>query len=219
MAYLYMLRQLWAYSGRERWKAVAFLLLHALATLGELGRPFAFAMVINTLQQNQPTLVRDVLFWLLVYVACFFVFEVFHISGRYLERYVGFRNRQRFVAAMYDRLQTLPLDWHADHHSGAVIDRINKAGDAIHHYSETQCNYVPVLIKIWGPFIILWQISPAVSMMAVSVGVLTVLITRQLYSFAVPEHRATKRYCQVLWMERERIQRFQAAFFISPSMN
>ena len=28
-----------------------------------------------------------------------------------------------------------------------------------------------------------------------------------------------KRYCQVLWMERERIQRFQAAFFISPSMN
>jgi len=30
---------------------------------------------------------------------------------------------------------------------------------------------------------------------------------------------ATERYCQVLWMERERIQRFQAAFFISPSMN
>jgi len=32
-------------------------------------------------------------------------------------------------------------------------------------------------------------------------------------------HPDDARYCQVLWMERERIQRFQAAFFISPSMN
>ena len=27
------------------------------------------------------------------------------------------------------------------------------------------------------------------------------------------------RYCQMLWMRRERIRRFHAAFFISPSMN
>ena len=29
----------------------------------------------------------------------------------------------------------------------------------------------------------------------------------------------TQRYCQMLWMARERIRRFQAASFISPSMN
>ena len=28
-----------------------------------------------------------------------------------------------------------------------------------------------------------------------------------------------ERYCQMLWMARERIRRFQAASFISPSMN
>jgi len=66
MAYLYMFGRLWQYAGNERWKVIVFLCLHAVATLGELGKPYAFAMVVNALQRNEPTLIRDVLFWLLV---------------------------------------------------------------------------------------------------------------------------------------------------------
>ncbi|MDP6039120.1 MAG: ABC transporter transmembrane domain-containing protein, partial [Candidatus Latescibacteria bacterium] len=126
MAYLYMFKQLWNYAGQERWKVVVYFLLHAIGALGELGKPFAFAMVVNALQANQPSMVDEIIRWLVFYVMCFFVMEIFHRSARYIERYVAFRNRKRFIGAMYDHLQNLPLSWHSDNHSGAIIDRVNR---------------------------------------------------------------------------------------------
>ena len=190
MAYLYMFKQLWHYARPERWKVVVYYLLHATATLGELGKPFAFAMVVNALQASQPSMVDEIMRWFTFYVMCFFIFEIFHRSARYVERYVAFRNRRRFVGAMYDHLQGLPLNWHSDHHSGAVIDRINRASDALYHFSEHQFVYILVFMKFWGPLIILWQISPTVSVVSVLVGSIMVVVTRKLYSFSVPEYRA-----------------------------
>ena len=180
MAYLYMFKQLWRYAKPERWKVVVYFLFHAIATLGDLGKPFAFAMVVNALQAQQSSMLIDIMHWLVFYIMCFFVFEVFHISARYIERYVAFRNRKRFVGAMYDHLQALPLSWHADNHSGAVIDRVNRASDALFHFGEHQCNYIAVFMKFWGPLIILWQISPTVSLVSVLVGFIMVGVTRKL---------------------------------------
>ena len=190
MAYLYMFKQLWRYAKPERWKVVVYFLFHAIATLGDLGKPFAFAMVVNALQAQQSSMLIDIMHWLVFYIMCFFVFEVFHISARYIERYVAFRNRKRFVGAMYDHLQALPLSWHADNHSGAVIDRVNRASDALFHFGEHQCNYIAVFMKFWGPLIILWQISPTVSLVSVLVGFIMVGVTRKLYNLSVPEYRA-----------------------------
>ena len=137
MAYLNMFRQLWRYAGNERWKIVVYLLLHTISVLGELGKPLAFALVINTLQANKPSLIHDVWHWLMVYLMCFFTFEVFHRSARYIERFVAFRTRQRYVDALYDQLHALPLRWHAEHHSGDLINRVNIAGEALLHFGES----------------------------------------------------------------------------------
>jgi ATP-binding cassette subfamily B protein len=134
-----MFKQYWHYSGKERWKVVVCLILHAISMLGELGKPFAFAMVINAIQKNDPTIVDEVIKWLLFYVLCFFIFEIFHRGARFIERYVAFRTRKRFVIGMYDHLQSLPLSWHSDNHSGAVIDRVNKAANALHQFGESAC--------------------------------------------------------------------------------
>lgn len=190
MAYLYMFKQLWYYAERERWKVVVYFISHAIATLGDLGKPFAFAMVVNALQANRPSMIDDIIYWLLFYVGCFFTFEIFHISARYIERYVAFRNRKRFVGAMYDHLQALPLSWHADNHSGAVIDRVNRASDALFNFGEHQSNYIAVFMKFWGPCIILYQISPTVSLVSVLAGFIMMTTTRKLYSLSVPEYRA-----------------------------
>lgn len=203
MAYLYMFRQLWRYAGPERWKVVVYLLLHAVSILGELGKPLAFAMVINALQANRPTLIHEVTHWLLIYVVCYLTFEGMHRPSRYLEVYVAFRNRRRFIDAMYQRLQSLPLRWHTEHHSGNVIDRVNKAADALHQFGVAQMNYVCVVMKFWGPLIILWAISPRISLAGLLVGILLVFITRRLYDITVPLYRG----------QLEGIHDFAAAFY------
>jgi ATP-binding cassette, subfamily B, bacterial len=190
MEYVFMLKKLWLYAERERWKIVVYYFLHIISILGELGQPFAFAMVINTLQKNSDSMIKEVVSWLLIYILCFFVFEVFHRSARFIERFVAFRCRKRFITSMYDHLQSLPLEWHSDNHSGAVIDRVNKAGNAINYFGESQSTYVSVFMKFWGPLIILWAISPVISIVTVISGLIVVVVTRKLYSLSVPEYRS-----------------------------
>jgi ABC-type multidrug transport system fused ATPase/permease subunit len=90
---------------------------------------------------------------------------------------------------MYDRLQSLPLSWHTEHHSGNLIDRINVAARALHEFGVCQDNYVAVFMKFWGPLIILWRISPPISAASLLVGVLMVAVTRRLYHAIVPLYR------------------------------
>ncbi|WP_442601030.1 ABC transporter ATP-binding protein [Paenibacillus sp. KN14-4R] len=203
MEYIYMFKQLWFYADRERWKVVIYLILHAFSMLGELGKPYAFAMVINALQKNDPSVVDEVVKWLMFYVLCFFVFEIFHRSARFIERYVAFRNRKRFITAMYDHLHSLPLGWHSDNHSGSVIDRVNRAGNAIHQFSEAQYVFVDFFMKFWGPLIILWTISPTISLITFASGILLVFITKKLYDLSVPQYRA----------QNERLHHLAAALF------
>ncbi|WP_209103311.1 hypothetical protein, partial [Staphylococcus agnetis] len=63
MAYIYMLKQLWGYSGEDKKKVVIFMIFHFISILGQLGKPLAFAMILNTLQKNTSTLIQDVVFW------------------------------------------------------------------------------------------------------------------------------------------------------------
>ncbi|WP_282936570.1 ABC transporter ATP-binding protein [Paenibacillus sp. RC67] len=198
-----MFKQLWLYADRERWKVVIYLILHAFSMLGELGKPYAFAMMINALQKNDPSVVDEVVKWLMFYVLCFFIFEIFHRSARFIERYVAFRNRKRFITIMYDHLHSLPLGWHSDNHSGSVIDRVNRAGNAIHQFSEAQYVFVDFFMKFWGPLIILWTISPTISLIIMGSGILLVFITKKLYGLSVPQYRA----------QNERLHQLAAALF------
>ncbi|WP_214484478.1 ABC transporter ATP-binding protein [Bacillus sp. SM2101] len=190
MEYFNMFRQLWLYADRERWKIVVYLTLHAISMLGELGKPFAFSMVLNALQRNESTVVREVMTWLGFYLLCFFVFEIFHRSARFIERFVAFRNRKRFVNSMYSHLQSLPLSWHSDNHSGAVIDRVNKAADGLYNFGQSQSMYIQFFMNFWVPLIILWTISPIISVLAVISGLTLVVITKKLYNLSIPEYRA-----------------------------
>ncbi|MDP5276009.1 ABC transporter ATP-binding protein [Chengkuizengella axinellae] len=190
MEYIYMFKQLWLYAERERWKVIVYLILHAISLLGEIGKPLALSMIINALQENSSTVLNDVLKWVMIYVLCFFTFEIFHRFARNIERFVAFRIRKRFMNTIYDHLQALSLKWHSDHHSGSVIDRVNKAADGLHNFSQSQDGYVGFFMKFWGPLIILWSISPMISVITVFFGLLSVLITKKLYSLSVPEYRA-----------------------------
>lgn len=198
-----MFKQLWRYANGERWKIVVYYFLHAISMLGELGKPYAFAMMINTLQANRPSLIHDVSYWLGVYALCFVVFRVFHVSARYIELPVAFRCRRRFVDDMYERLQSLPLSWHTEHHSGNLIDRINIAGNALNNFGQEQMSYIPIFLKFWGPLIILWKISAPISVASLVMGVIIVSVTRALYNRIVPLYRK----------QLETLHDFAAAFF------
>ncbi len=184
-----MLKQLWGYSGEDKKKVVIFMIFHFISILGQLGKPLAFAMILNTLQKNTSTLIQDVVFWLSIYLICFFIFEIFHRAGRYIERFVAFRARKNFINSIYKHLRFLPLNWHNDNHSGSIIDRVNKASNALYYFGEMQFVYVQVFVQLIFPLVVLSFISPVVSVATLLSGLFLVFVTKKLYNLSVPEYR------------------------------
>lgn len=187
MEFLRLFQRHWHYSRPEQWRVLFYLFWHSVSIIGSLSKPYAFAMALNSLQSGR---LQEAGRWLAGYVAGFAVFELGHRVARSTERYLAFRNRRRFILSAYDRLHDLPLSWHNEHHSANVIDRINKAADALHQFGESQSNYIEVAVNLLGSLILLWTLSPWVAVVGCITGLLSIVVTKWLYKKSVPEYRA-----------------------------
>lgn len=188
MEYLSMLRNLLKYSKGERWKIVVYYVLHFISILGTLLQPYAFAMVINVLQKNESDMISKIGFWLSIYVLGFVMFNLFHRSARFIERYVAFRARKRFYVKIYEVLQSLPLSWHEENHTGNVMDRVNKAADSIYFFGQSQASIIQMIVSFVGTTIILAKISLVIASIALVAGAVIIYITKSLYKISVPEY-------------------------------
>jgi ATP-binding cassette subfamily B protein len=189
MIYFSMLKNLLKYAKGERWKIAVYYIFHIISICGTLLQPYAFAMVINALQRHDEAMIHDVQYWLIIYVVGFLVFNIFHRSARFMERYVAFRARKRFITTVYGVLQSLPLSWHEENHTGNVIDRINKAADGLYWFGECQAVLINMIINFVGATIILARISIVIAVIALLAGAGIIFITKSLYKISVPEYR------------------------------
>lgn len=187
MDFLRLFKKHWQYAYPEQWRVLWYLLWHSISVVGQLCKPYAFAMALNSLQAAQ---LDEAGKWLVWYIVGFAVFELGHRVARSTERYLAFRIRKRFVLAAYDKLQGLPLSWHNDHHSANVIDRIDKAANALFSFGQCQSNYIEVIVNLIGSLVFLWTLSPLVAAVGCATGIVSVYVTKWLYKKSVPEYRA-----------------------------
>ena len=189
-----MLKNLWKYTEKtDKYKVVLYMIFHAVAMLGQLSQPIAFGMMINVLQRNDENMLRDVIKWLIFYIIGFAVFEIFHRTARFMERYSAFRTRKKFVTETYDHLNRLPLEWHSNNHSGDIIDRLNLAANSLHEFGESQYMFISVIMNVWVPMVVLWNLSPVITITAVIVGIILVIVTKAIYKKTVPEYDASNK--------------------------
>ncbi len=186
MDFIRIYKKHWQYAAPEQWRVVFYSLFHFISVFGSICKPYAFAMALNYLQKNDLGKAGQ---WLILYVVGFAVFEFGHRAARSTEIYLAFRNRKRFVLSAYDRLQALPIAWHNDHHSANLIDRINKAANALLDFGQSQSNYIEVIVNLVGSLVFLWTLSPFVAVVGCLTGAVSVVVTRWLYKKSVPEYR------------------------------
>ena len=167
MDYIFMFKKLWKYSNliTGAWFYICSCTFYPCLNAGQ---PYAFSRIVNALQLNNENLFNTVMRWLAVYFGCFCIFEICHRSARYFERWVAFRNKKRFICSMYDHLQSLPLEWHAENHSGNVIDRVNRAANALQSFSESQSMYISVALNFIVPLVVLFYIITCIVIVAIT---------------------------------------------------
>lgn len=189
MDFIYVFYRYWKLADKKHFKICIYVLLNTISVLAVTMQPLAFSMVINTLQKQNKDMLTHVTMWLGVYVLCFYIFEICHRMARGIEISVAYHSKKKFVLDTYLFLQSLPLGWHVNHHSGNVISRVNKASDAFLNFGQSSYDYITIFVQFFTSIVILWLISPVISIASILTGGLIIFITRIFYRKTIPEYR------------------------------
>lgn len=179
MAYWYLLKTWWKYADRDRYGIVLAILLHTFSVMCKVLTPYAIAQVLNTLQETPRALILDkIMPWIGFWILLWFLDNIFHRSGRYFEFSVGYRAKKRYLMQHYQTLTQLSLGWHADHHSGDIINRLNTSADALYSFAIGQMIYVLCVVSFVGPLIMLSFLNFKIAALALFISIIAMCVIR-----------------------------------------
>jgi ATP-binding cassette subfamily B protein len=176
--YISLLRTAWRYARREKRKYILVYVMFAGANLMYAMNPILFGWFIGKIQQDT----THVLHYTLIYVGCYiglkFLQWCFHGPARVMERTLAFNLSRNFLQEKFHQVLHLPVKWHQDHHSGATINRIRKAWEALREFFDRGFMYVYALGKFVFSVIAILYFSPLYGGIAIGMGIFTIFIIR-----------------------------------------
>jgi ATP-binding cassette, subfamily B, bacterial len=176
--YISLLRTSWRYS-RERKKLV---LVYAMfvAAYGVIAlNPILFGWFVDKLQHN----IHGVLHYAVLFVAGTVLIKFtqwcFHGPARIMERSLSFNLSRNFLQEKYHQVLHLPVKWQQDHHSGATINRVRKAYEALREFFDHGFMYVYAIMKFVVSVGAMLYFVPLYGSIALGLGLLNILIIRK----------------------------------------
>ncbi|MFT4032901.1 MAG: ABC transporter ATP-binding protein [Siphonobacter sp.] len=174
--YINMLRTAWHYARHERKRYLLIYILFILSNLVEASLPFLLGWLVDKLQQDGSQAIRYAIWYSVGYLIIRLVFWLFHGPARVLERELAFNLSRNFLQERYHQALHLPVKWHQDHHSGATINRIRKAYEALKEFFQNGFMYLHAFAKFLFSLGAMLYFSPLYGCIGVIIGVFTLWI-------------------------------------------
>lgn len=174
--YVALLRTAWIYARHERKQYVLVYFLFIMANLVAALRPLLFGWFIGALQQQGTPILKLVWLYAAGYIGLDVLEWAFHGPARVMERRLAFNLSRNFLDELFHQTLHLPVGWHKDHHSGATINRIRKAYDALKTFFQDGFMYLQALAKFVFSFGAMLYFSPAFGLVGVALGALTIWV-------------------------------------------
>ena len=181
--YIALLSTAWRYARNERKRYVLVYCLFILANVVAMFNPILYGWFIDRIQQDNAHTLQHV-FW---FGLGFFILKIgewlFHGPARVMERQLAFNLSRNFLMEMYHQALHLPVKWHQDNHSGATINRIRKAYEALKSFFQEGFMYLHALSKFVLSFGAMLYFSPLYGSIGILMGALTIWV---ILKFDVP---------------------------------
>ncbi len=180
--FVVLYQAMWYYGRGFRWQMPVFMTLLVLGMGMTQFLPYFMGKIISELQylyseahHSRVTIYK----WIGVYAFFALGFWFLHAPGRILERRFAYRLRNKCFNDLYHRVQSLPMSWHADHHTGNVLNRVQVAAGGLHQFTEQQFVTIQSFLKIFVPFCFLVIMAWPLAVLCVcSFGIALFVITR-----------------------------------------
>jgi ABC-type multidrug transport system fused ATPase/permease subunit len=174
--YISLLRVAWRYARGERRRYVLIYAMFGCANLAFAGYPILYGWFVDAIQTSRVGLLRHAWIYGAAYVGLKLLEWCFHGPARIMERQLAFNLSRNFLQERYHQALHLPVKWHQDHHSGATINRIRKAYEALREFFQSGFIYLHALSKFIFSFAAMVYFSPVFGAMGVALGLLTVWV-------------------------------------------
>ncbi len=176
--YLSLLSTAWRYARNEKKRYVLVYTMFICANLVYSLNPILFGWFIGRIQRDTAHVWHYALLYAAGYISIKFGQWCFHGPARVMERSLSFRLSRNFLQEKYHQVLHLPVKWQQDHHSGATINRVRKAYEALREFFDRGFMYVYALSKFLFSVIAMLYFSPLFGSIAVALGICTIFIIR-----------------------------------------
>ena len=169
--YLSLMKTAWKYAYKERKKYVRVYAGFIMSNLIYALDPIIWGLFINQVQLQGAKILQSTWMYVGAYLAIHLADWFFHGTSRVKERDLAFFIGKNFLKELYFKAVHLPVKWHQDNHSGATINRIRKAYEALKKFFESGFEYIHALAKFVFSFIAMIYFAPLFGLLALLLGV------------------------------------------------
>lgn len=188
----FLFARTWNYSEGNRARVVLFWAMFIIAELVSLiFQPLVSAKMMNVVQQDGITSasIGTLFYWLALLLAIEIVFWAFHGPARVLERANAFEARANYRGFLLRGVITLPMEWHAEHHSGNTIDKIEKGTGALFQFAEDSFEVIYAIVRLVGSYAVLIYFSRPAAYLVLGMMCVTVWVTMRFDAILIGQYK------------------------------
>lgn len=174
--YLSLLATAWRYARQQRGRYLLVYGMFVMANLVLAAHPLLYGWFIQSIQQDAEGTLRNVWVYAGAYLGLVLPEWAFHGPARVMERKLAFDLSRNFLDELYHQALHLPIRWHQDHHSGATINRIRKAYEALKDFFQNGFMFLHAFAKFIFSFIAIIWFSPLFGAVGVLIGIINVYV-------------------------------------------
>ena len=134
--YISLLRTAWHYARHEKQRFVGVYAMFTMANVIYSLNPLLYGWFINKIQLQGIDILHNAWLFGLGFLGLRLSEWIFHGIARVQEQQLAFNLSRNFLNELYHQTLHLPVKWHQDNHSGATINRIRKAYEALKKFFE-----------------------------------------------------------------------------------
>lgn len=169
--YISLMKTAWKYAKGEKQKYVSIYIRFGLSNLVHAIEPVIWGMFINQLQLQGAAIIRSTWMYVGAYLILRLLDWYFHGIARVKEMDLAFNISQNFLQELYSKAVHLPVQWHQDNHSGATINRIRTAYEALKRFFQSGYEYAHAASKFIFSFGAMLYFAPLVGSFALLLGI------------------------------------------------
>ncbi|XWW45602.1 ABC transporter ATP-binding protein [Fibrella sp. USSR17] len=177
--YVALLRTAWQYARNQKGRYLGVYALFICANLVGAAHPLLFGWFVDRIQRDASAVLPVTLQYGGLFLALKLIEWAFHGPARILERQLAFDVSRNFLQELYHQTLHLPISWHKQHHSGATINRINKAYGALKSFFQNGFTYLHVVAKFTLSFGAMLYFAPLYGIIGLALGAFTVWVIRR----------------------------------------